>query len=99
MNLASLLSDHLADLRRTVVAALQPGRAVGYGEALVIAGKLNTAVALAQEIEEENRILEHRLRVGNDALRNRKAAADITDVGTSDNVTAFRPTLPHLTKR
>lgn len=94
MNVDRLLSDHLKELRRTVVAVLQrssvSGRAVQFGEARQITDKLNTSVALAEEVEEENRILEHRLSAGHDDLRNRKAAADITDVASGDNVTAFR---------
>lgn len=94
MNVDRLLSDHLKDLRRTVAAVLQrssvTGRAVSFGEAREITDKFNTAVALAEEVEEENRILDHRLKAGRDDLRNRKAAADITDVATGGNVTAFR---------
>lgn len=94
MNIDRLLSDHLKELRRTVAAVLQrssvTGRAVQFGEARLITEKLNTAVALAEEGEEETRILEHRLKAGRDDLRNRKAAADITDVAGGDNVTAFR---------
>jgi hypothetical protein len=90
VNVDFSLTDHLIDLRRAVIAALQPGHTVGYGETLIITERFNTAVALAQEVEEENRILDHRIRASNDGLRNRKAAADITDVATGDNVTAFR---------
>ena len=99
MNVPFLLSEYLVELKRAVLAALQPGHAAGYGETLLITEKLNTAVALAEEVEEENRILNHRLEAGADAVRNRKAAADITDVGPADNVTAFRSPLSQLTKR
>ncbi|GLR51242.1 hypothetical protein KYK30_20420 [Shinella yambaruensis] len=94
MNTAFLLSDYLTELRRTLAGVLQHGRTVRLGEVQLITEQLNTAVALAQEVEEENRILEHRLSAGRDDLRNRKAAADITDVASGDNVTAFR--LPHF---
>lgn len=94
MNVDRLLSDHLKDLRRTVVAVLQrssvTGRAVQFGEAKLVTDKINTAVALAEEVEEENRILDHRLKASRDGLRNRKAAADTTGVASGDNVTAFR---------
>ena len=90
MNVDHLLSDHLVELRRILAGVLHQGRTVRLGEVRLITEKLNTAVALAQEIEEENRILEHRLKAGRDVLRNRKAAADITDVAPGDNVTAFR---------
>ncbi|CAK7257517.1 MULTISPECIES: hypothetical protein [unclassified Shinella] len=100
MNVDRLLSDHLKELRRTVATVLQrsslTGRAVPFGEARQITDKINTAVALAQEVEEENRILEHRLSAGRDDLRNRKAAADITDVASGDNVTAFRALSPKI---
>lgn len=99
MNGSFALSDYLVELKRAVLAALQPGHTAGYGEALLITEKLNTAVALAQEVEEENRILDHRLKASADAVRNRKAAADIMDVGQTDNVTAFRSSLPTLAKR
>ncbi len=90
MNIDFSLSDHLIDLRRTLARVLHQGRTVRLGEVRLVTDKLNTAVALAQEIEEENRILEHRLKAGADGLRNQKAAADITDVASGDNVTAFR---------
>ena len=94
MNVERLLSDHLKELRRTVAAVLQrssvTGRAVQSGEAKRITDKFKTAVALAEEVEEENRILEHRLKARGDGLKNRKAAADIADVATGGNVTAFR---------
>lgn len=90
MNVDHLLSDHLVELRRTLVGVLQQGRTVRLGEVHLVTHQVNTALALAQEIEEENRILEHRLKAGADGLRNRKAAADITDVASGDNVTAFR---------
>ena len=99
MNSSFLLSDYLVELKGAVLTALQPGHTAGYSETLLITEKLNTAVALAQEVEEENRILDHRLKAGTDAVRNRKAAADITDVGPADNVTAFRSSLSQLTKR
>ena len=98
MNVDRLLSDHLVELRRTVATVLQQGRTVRLGEVKLVTEKLNTAVALAQEVEEENRILEHRLKAQGDVVRNRKAAADITDVAIGANVTAFRPPLPHTSK-
>lgn len=100
MNGDFALTDHMADLKRTVSAVLKrssvSGRAVAFGEVEIITLKINTAVALARELEEENRILEHRLKANSDGTRNRKAAADITDAVPGDNVTAFRP--PHLSK-
>lgn len=100
MNGDFALTDHMADLKRAVSAALSRssifGRAVTFGEAEIITSKVNTAVALARELEEENRILEHRIRALRDETQNRKAAADTTDAATGDNVAAFRP--PHLSK-
>lgn len=94
MNHDCLVSDHLVELRRFVGATLRrsslSGRAVRLGEIHLITEKLNTAVALAKELEEENRILDQRLKANLDAPRNRKAAADITDVASSETVTAFR---------
>lgn len=77
MNGDFALTDHMADLKRTVSAVLNrssvSGRAVAFSETEIITGKINTAVALARELEEENRILEHRIRALRDDNQNRKA--------------------------
>ncbi|WP_421579090.1 hypothetical protein [Shinella sp. M31] len=79
MNGDFALTDHMAELKRAVSKALNQssisGRAVPFGEAEIITGKINTAVALARELEEENRILEHRIRALRDAEQNRTADA------------------------
>ncbi len=88
MNGDFALTDHMADLKRTVSAVLNrssvSGRAVAFSETEIITGKINTAVALARELEEENRILEHRIRALRDSNQNRKADAQAT-------VTSLRP--------
>lgn len=79
MNGDFALTDHMADLKRTVSTVLTrsslSGKAVPFGEAEIITGKINTAVALARELEEESRILEHRIRALRDENQNRKAEA------------------------
>lgn len=88
MNGDFALTDHMAELKRTVSTVLArsslSGKAVPFGEAEIITGKINTAVALARELEEENRILEHRIRALRDEIQNRKAQARA-------NVTSLRP--------
>lgn len=94
MNGDFALTDHMADLKRTVSTVLKrsalAGRAVPFGEAEIITGKINTAVALARELEEENRILEHRIRALRDAIQNGEAEA-------RGNVTSLRH--PPLTQK
>ncbi|MCT7667646.1 hypothetical protein [Shinella kummerowiae] len=79
MNGDFALTDHMAELKRAVSKALNQssisGRAVPFSEAEIITGKFNTAVALARELEEENRILEHRIRALRDAEQNLTADA------------------------
>lgn len=80
MNVEALPSDYLVDFRNRLREFFTPGAAISQAKVEWAIARMNTAIALVQETEEEARIVEHQLKVSRDILRNRRVAAGITDI-------------------
>ena len=63
MSCAGLASDYLFQLCEEIKPAVHGGRFVSGEEFSALVRRLNTAMALAEEIEEEKRLLERRSRL------------------------------------
>jgi hypothetical protein len=87
MNIDDLPSDDLAFLRDLFTASALEGHEVRFNRTSTcrLAVLLTGLVKDCRALEEEVRVLEHRLRARGDDLRNRKASAAAAD----DKIVAF----------
>jgi hypothetical protein len=93
MNVEALPSDYLIDFRNRFREFFAPGSTVTQAKFDWAIKRMNSAVALSQEAEEDARVIEHQLKANRDNLRNRRAAVGITDI-ISSSVTQMRARAP-----
>lgn len=91
MNVCDLPSDHVAAVRDHIKSAVHGGLRLDAESTLALAKWLTTIAELCREIEEENRILEHRLRVRGDDQRNRQTLAETIAKAKATNVRVLHP--------